>query len=99
MKTILVQMSEKQWTMPALHLACALARNTQAQIILLRLMTLAHPSYLGSEFGFSIPTSQECEDIAEYKATAEDYDVTRRFLSSNWRRLKAYHPNSISYLT
>lgn len=76
MKTILVQMSEKQWTMPALHLACALARNTQANIILLRLMTVAHPAYLGSEFGYSIPTAQEREDIAEYKATAEDYDIT-----------------------
>jgi len=76
MKTILVQMTEKQWTMPALHLACALARNTQAQIILLQLMPVAHASYLGTQFGYTAPTPQELDDIDEYKATAEDYGIT-----------------------
>ena len=30
MEAILVQMAESQWTEAALHLACAMARNTQA---------------------------------------------------------------------
>jgi hypothetical protein len=76
MKTILVQMSERQWTMPALHLACALARDTNAQIYLLQCMQVAHPSYLGTQFGYSLPTSQEYGDRDEYKATAEDYGAT-----------------------
>ncbi|MBL8164451.1 MAG: hypothetical protein JNJ61_20855 [Anaerolineae bacterium] len=75
MKTILVQISEPSWTMQALHLACALARNNAAQIILLRLMPVRHPSYLGSAFGNSPPTEQERHDMAEYAATAEDYGV------------------------
>ncbi len=75
MKTILVQMSEPSWTMQALHLACALARNNVAHIILLRLMPVAHPSYLGTAFGNSLPTDDERHAIAEYAATAEDYGV------------------------
>jgi hypothetical protein len=73
MKTILVQMSDRRWTMPALHLACALARDTDADIILLRLMHVEHAAYLGTQFGYHTPTPQERDDIAEYKATAEDY--------------------------
>jgi hypothetical protein len=75
MKTILVQMSEKSWTMEALHLACALARNNASHVILLRLMPVHHPSYLGTAFGDTSPTNHERHEIAEYAATAEDYGV------------------------
>lgn len=76
MKTILVQLSARPWTMQALHLACALARNTEAEVILLRLMQVRHPSYLGTEFGYASPTRQEAADLADYGATAEDYGVS-----------------------
>lgn len=75
MKTILVQMSDRHWTMPALHLACALARNTDAHVILLQLIHVRHPSYLGTNYGLTPPTAQEYVDMDEYKATAEDYGV------------------------
>lgn len=75
MKTILVQMSESSWTIKALHLACALARNNTAQIILLRLMLVRHPSYLGTAFGNTPPTDHERHEMDEYAATAEDYGV------------------------
>lgn len=75
MKTILVQMSEPAWTMQALHLACALARNNMAQIILLRLMPVRHPSYLGTAFGNTPPANHEHNEMDEYAATAEDYGV------------------------
>jgi hypothetical protein len=75
MKTILVQMSDRHWTMPALHLACALARNANAKVVLLQLIHVRHPSYLGTTFGLTPPTLQEYADMDEYKATAEDYGV------------------------
>ncbi len=75
MKPILVQMSDKQWTLQAVHLACALARSNQTTIILLRLMPARHPGYLGTEFGDTPPTDEEHKEIDEYAATAEDYGV------------------------
>jgi hypothetical protein len=75
MKTILVQMSDRQWTMPAVHLACALARTSDAKIILLYFTQVPHPSYLGTQFGYTPPSQQEYTDIDEYHATAEDYGI------------------------
>jgi hypothetical protein len=76
MKTILVQLSARPWTMQALHLACALARNAEAEVVLLRLMQVRHPGYLGTEFGYASPTRQEQADLADYSATAEDYGIS-----------------------
>lgn len=78
MKPILVQMSDKQWTMQAVHLACALARHQQVAVILLHLMPARHPSYLGTPFGDTPPTWQESTDMRDYAATAEDYGIELR---------------------
>jgi hypothetical protein len=61
--------------MPAVHLACALARQSHARIILLYLTQVDHPSYLGTLFGHIPPTLQQYADIDEYAATAEDYGI------------------------
>jgi hypothetical protein len=57
------------------HLACALARNQSAALVLLRLIVVPHPSYLGTDFGNLPPTRQQAKDLREYVATAEDYGV------------------------
>lgn len=75
MQTIIVQMSDRQWTMQALHLACALARNNHAQVILLRLIAVNYPGYLGTPFGNGSLTRSEYADIKEFVATAEDYGI------------------------
>lgn len=75
MKTILVQISASRWTLQAVHLACSLARNNDARVILLRLIPVYHPGYLGTEFVDSAMTPQEYKDITTYSATAEDYGV------------------------
>lgn len=72
---ILVQISDRQWTMQAMHLACAMARNTDANVTLLHLMRVKSPVLLGTELGIAPPTSQECEDMREYEMVAEDYGV------------------------
>ncbi len=75
MSTILVQMTNQSWTLQALHLACALARNNGARIILLRLMPVQHLSYLGTEFGSTPLSRQEYTAWLKYVATAEYYGV------------------------
>ncbi len=75
MNTILVQMTNETWTMQALHLACALARNNGARIALLRLMQVQHLGFLGTEFGSAPLSQQEHAAWLNYAATAEDYGV------------------------
>jgi hypothetical protein len=76
MVTILVQMAEESWTMEAMHLACALARGSGAQVALLRLIQVQHPGYLGTSFGNKPPDAHEYQRLNEYAATAEDYGIT-----------------------
>ena len=73
MKTIMVQMADEQWTMEAMHLACALARNTQSRLVLLYLVMANHPGLLG--WGMSPPTTDEQDRIEVYAEVAEDYGV------------------------
>jgi len=75
MCTILVEMAQAEWTMQAMHLACALARNMDAKVALLRLVQVEHLSYLGTAFGNRPPDDQEYRNLQELAATAEDYDV------------------------
>lgn len=75
MRPILVQFSDRHWTTQALHLACALARSNQTEIVLLRLNQVPHLSYLGSEFGDVPLTNREYDLVHQYASTAEDYGV------------------------
>ena len=75
MQTILVHMAELNWTTRALHLACALARNSQSRIVLLRLIEVQHARTLGSDYANVPLTPQEYNNLTEYNATAEDYGI------------------------
>jgi hypothetical protein len=75
MSPILIQMAERQWTLHALHLACAVSRNQGDAIVLLRLINVDHLSYLGANFGDYPLNATEINDLNEYLATAEDYGV------------------------
>ena len=74
MRPILVQLSNRAWTMQAMHLACAIARSNNTRVVLLRLVPVP-VSYLGTGFGVFEPNSREQWEIEEYLATAEDYQV------------------------
>jgi hypothetical protein len=80
MRTILVQMENRRFTMQALHLALALARNQQAQVVLLRLIPVKHLGYLGTSLGQCEMSADEQAALRDYAATAEDYgmDITLR---------------------
>jgi hypothetical protein len=75
MDIILVQLSNRSWTMPAVHLACALARNTHAKVILLQLIAVDHPIHLGTGSASALPTADEQAAVENYAATAEDYGI------------------------
>lgn len=80
-ETTIIQMSEYQWTLKAVHLACAMAHSHRANVILLRLDYVRHPGYLGSEFGYTAPTVQETNLFAACKTIAEQYGILLRFES------------------
>ena len=74
MTTFLVQMAKPRWTEEALHLACAMARTSDADIILLKLMQPQHYSWLGTSFGFE-PDASDIEQVWRYQAIADSYGV------------------------
>jgi hypothetical protein len=73
--TILVQLADEAWTLQAIHLASALARNCDAKLVLLRLIPVRHLGYLGSDIGNMPVTDDEYARLRSYAATAEDYGV------------------------
>jgi len=86
MKTIMVQMSGKQWTMEAMHLASAFARKMDGKIVLLRLVLATNPGLLG--WGVPVPSIDEQRQLEECATVAEDYGVEfcvqpMHYISSN----------------
>ncbi|MEO8395151.1 MAG: hypothetical protein ABI700_19295 [Chloroflexota bacterium] len=75
MEAIIVQMADNQWTEAALHLACAMARTTHSEIILLRMIETQHLSWLGTSLGVETFSPEESDRVWEYKAIAKRYGV------------------------
>jgi hypothetical protein len=75
MNTIMVQVADKRWTMQAMHLACAIARNTHAKVVLLHLLPVNNVLLLGSSPLMEPTTPEEREAIKDYKSVAADYGV------------------------
>ncbi len=73
MKTIIVHMSDEQWTMEAMHLASALARNVNGRIVLLHLVLANNPGLLGWEI--AAPDLTKNQLMKAYATVAEDYGV------------------------
>lgn len=72
---IILQVSDRHWTMQAVHLACAMARNTGSNLLLLQLRRVTNVALLGTGIGVDAPSSRDEEDLKEYEAVAEDYGV------------------------
>jgi hypothetical protein len=73
MKIIMVQMWDRRWTLEAMHLASALARNSDGNIVLLCMQPAHNPGLLG--WHIEAPTENEQRQMGEYGAVAEDYGV------------------------
>lgn len=75
MNIIVVEMADRLWTMQAMHLASAMARNTEGKVVLLHLIHVTNPALLNSALGVTPPTHREYTAIDDYASVAEDYGV------------------------
>jgi hypothetical protein len=72
---IMVQISDREWTLEALHCACLLARNTSARIALVKMVPVQHATWLGTNLGYMNLTYQGHAEFVDYQTTIEDYGV------------------------
>lgn len=72
---LLIVMSDPAWTSAALHLACAMSRRRQTDIVLLKMVPVRHPLLLGTEAGTLDFTPADAKALNDMAATAEDYGV------------------------
>lgn len=72
---LLIVMGDRAWTLAALHLACAMSRRSQTEIVLLKMVPVRHPLLLGTEASLVNFTPDDAEALSDIAATAEDYGV------------------------
>jgi hypothetical protein len=75
MQSIMVQVTERQWTLAAMHLACALARQAGLEVALVKMVPVQHVGWLGTELGNLSLTPQDRKDMRDYQMITEDYGV------------------------
>ncbi|MCQ3930515.1 MAG: hypothetical protein DPW16_08635 [Chloroflexi bacterium] len=75
MNTIMVQLRDRQWTLQALHLACAMAHTQQSDVTLVRMVPVQHMTWIGTDLANVPMSSNEHQLVDELVATAEDYGV------------------------
>jgi hypothetical protein len=86
---IMVQVSNREWTMEALHCACLLARKLSTKIVLVAMIPVAYPCWLGTEWGYINFTEQERLDLVDYQATIEDYGIAYETVLFQYESLTA----------
>jgi hypothetical protein len=72
---IMLVLGERQWTLGTLHLACAVARSNDHQIILLKMVPVRQPLLLGTDMGYVDFTFEEQCNVNEYTRIAASYGV------------------------
>lgn len=73
--TIMIHVGTRAWTVETLHSACVLARRTDAEIALVKMLPVQHLGWLGTEFGNLSFTEQVEQELRDYALTLEDYGV------------------------
>ncbi len=72
---ILVCVAEHQWTLEALHLACALASDSGGRVTLVKMVPVGHPLFLGDSDAYWHYSPAEREEMKAFVAILETYDV------------------------
>ncbi|HEX3050472.1 MAG TPA: hypothetical protein VHP83_07445 [Aggregatilineaceae bacterium] len=76
MSTILVQITDHSHTLTALDAACELAYTSHDEIVLLKLVPVNHPSWLGTDdWGYMNLTAKDQEALLDYQRYAEKRGV------------------------
>ena len=73
--TVLLVPGEQEWTSKALHLACAMARSNDGEVILVKMVPAGHPALLGTPEGYRNVTSDELRVLGDLVMTGENYGV------------------------
>jgi nucleotide-binding universal stress UspA family protein len=87
MNTILVQLRDEKWTTEALHYACATARETNAEIVLVKFTPVTNPAMLGMAIATHGLSMHEYNALHTYAEIAERYDVTIVFETMQYMTL------------
>src|SRR5947208_3225386 len=74
-QSIMVQITDRRWTLAAMHLACALARPAGAEVALVKMVPVQHVGWLGTDLGNLRLTPADRKDMSEYESITEDYGV------------------------
>jgi hypothetical protein len=72
---MMVQISNRAWTLAALQSACQIARTAHARIALVQMIPVSHPSLLGTDAAYEYFDAQEQCDFAEYQAAIADEGI------------------------
>lgn len=76
MRRVALCTADPVWTLEALHLASALARDTGAEICLVKMIPVDHAFQLGAPYAHWRYSAAECETVQDYLQTLEDYGVS-----------------------
>jgi len=72
---LMIVMADARWTQAALHLACAMSRREQAELLLLKMLPVRHPLLLGTAGGSLSFTAVDAQLLKLMAMTAEDYGI------------------------
>jgi len=84
---LLIVMGDRTWTLAALHLACAMSRRNQTEVVLLKMVPVRHPLSLGTDASLLNFTPEDAKALSDMAATAEDYSVAldvQLYPYANW---------------
>ncbi len=74
-QSIMVQITDRGWTLAAMHFACALARQSGAEVALVKMAPVQHVGWLGNDLGYLRLTATDRQDMSDYTTITEDYAV------------------------
>ena len=72
---IMVVTGEHAWTLQALHLAAAMARETGASLLLVEPVRVSHLEYLGAGLRETLLPYERLVALSEYSAAIRDYGI------------------------
>ncbi len=73
--TILVVTGEHNWTLQALHLAAAMARETGASLLLVEMVRVGHVEYLGAGVREALLPYERLQALRDYADTIDGYGI------------------------
>lgn len=72
---IMVVVGERQWTLQAIHLACAVAQSNDSKLVLLHMVPVRQTWFLGTDLGLVDFTFHDELSLAEYAQIPTSYGV------------------------